>query len=337
MVEQTSGAGETICAACGKTNLPGMRFCGFCGAPLPVTKSEVLTEAPPVSAVPEVVTVPKSVEPVTAKPAIVPPPSVLPQSGQAGAGRPPAKPLGSEQDRERERLLSQANAFRVKGQITDARETLQKALLLAESLPMREQAPLYEQLGDLLLIEEKFDDALAAYTKAREFDPKRVVTERKFADASLQKAQATGKLSMSEALLRGDSLADLLASGELNGAGGRRNAGLAMFLSMIVPGFGQFYNGQLIKALILASVFVISLLVLMLSPERNDFFRDVTAIFALKTAKAGHPISPLTIFFALTCFGSWLFSLVDAPFSANKIRPAAEVVVSKVDKSGWEV
>jgi tetratricopeptide (TPR) repeat protein len=244
--------------------------------------------------------------------------------------------LSPEQERERERLISQATAFRVKGQITDARLTLQKALEFADTMTPQAQAPLFEQLGDLLQTEDMYDESLAAYARALELDPRRVSADRKHAEAALQKARASGKLSVNAALMRGDSVAELLVSGELGGNRGKRNAGMAMFLSMIVPGFGQFYNGEIIKAIILVGAFTISLLVLSLSPEKNVLFKDIVAVFALQGQRASFGISPLTTFFALVCVGTWLYSIVDAPFSAGKsgeIRSDGPIV----DKSGWEV
>ncbi|MDX1931819.1 MAG: zinc-ribbon domain-containing protein [Capsulimonadales bacterium] len=338
MAEALKPASETICNSCGKTNPAGMRFCGHCGAPIaapspgrpsaPVsaTPSPDPTEASPVAPVSPL---PPKNAPVLS-PKTAPPPGVAP----GGAQRPGVG--GNAAERERERLVSQATALRIKGQITDARLLLQKALELADGTPPSAQAPLYEQTGDLLLIEELYDEAIAAYARARELDPKRVSAERKYAEAALQQAQATGKLSINEALLRGDSVADLIASGELGGNRGKRNAGVAMLLSLIVPGFGQFYNGQIVKAFVLIGAFAISLLVLSLSPEKDNLFRDIAAIFAMQGGRASFALSPLTSFFALVCVGSWLYAIVDAPFNAGKSGDNGSGA-AKVDKSGWEV
>jgi tetratricopeptide (TPR) repeat protein len=246
----------------------------------------------------------------------------------------PADPIARE--RERERLLTQANALRVKGQITDAREMLQKALLYTQGVPPRDIAPIHEQIGDLFEVEERLEEAAAAYATAHELDPKRVTAEKKFATLSLRIAEKKSGQSLADAMLRGDSIADLVATGALGGAGGKRNAGVAMLLSAFCPGFGQIYNRQLIKGLILLGIFLFSLLILSLSAERESLFRSIIALFALKPGKMPHSISPLVVLFAVIAFAAWLYSIVDAPFFAGKAGATPEDR-PKIDKTGWEV
>lgn len=329
--EKQVPAGEAICNSCGKTNLAGMRFCGFCGSPLKTAEAAAVAATKPIIPPPSLPSKNGVQAPVAKPSAIVPPPSASPRTvgtGETG--------FSMSTPREWERLISQATAFRVKGQITDARETLQKALALAEGVPPTTLAPLYEQIGDLLLVEELYDDALAAFEHARTLDPKRISADKKHAEAALQKAEATGKLSLSAAMLRGDGVADIIASGELGENRGKRNAGFAMLLSALMPGFGQLYNGQMVKGLIIIGVFALSLLVLSLSPEKDALFHDIAAIFAMRGGKASFAVSPLTSFFAILCLGSWLYSIVDAPFSASKTHEN-DSGAAPIDKSGWEV
>jgi hypothetical protein len=109
-----------------------------------------------------------------------------------------------------------------------------------------------------------------------------------------------------------------------------------MLLSACFPGFGQIYNGQLVKGLILLGVYLFSLLILSLSPERDDLFRSIIALFALKPAKMAHSVSPLVVVFAVIAFATWVYSIVDAPFFAGKAG-AVRDERPQIDKSGWEV
>ena len=368
------GIKGNVCPTCGRGNPAGNRFCGFCGATLPVApmapppsvqpavpKPALETPVAPVPPITPVAPVSvavnaeaEKVEPTAAEiAALLAGTAKLPKSAPLKTGPNPPPPAPSrpvvarrapepsspplpipadpiQREREREKLLTQASAFRVKGLVTDARETLQQAVRFFEGRPPQEVAPIYEQIGDLLETEDFADEAMTAYGAAYELDPKRVSADRKKATLALNLATRRNPDAMSAALLRGESIADVLGEGPVT----RRNAGLAMFLSVVFPGFGQLYNAQIIKGLILLSIAVISLLVISLSADKDSLFRNIAALFALR--KGGAAPSPTMIFFTLAYLIAWLYSIVDAPFFSSKAG-GETVVKSTVDKSGWEV
>jgi hypothetical protein len=133
-------------------------------------------------------------------------------------------------------------------------------------------------------------------------------------------------------MLRGDGIGDLLAD---SARYGRRNAGFAMLLSLVVPGFGQFYNGQFRKGVLLLGIFALALLIISVSPDREEFATNFALTMSMKPLRGGN-VSILTISMAILAFGTWLYSLVDAPYYASKVSTES-VPGGPVDKSGWEV
>lgn len=338
---------ENRCAKCGKGNPPEMRFCGFCGSPLAAayaSNGTTDTEAasPPATSpangedLDRTQDVRKALAAATAA-AVTPPPVAAPALARPKTTTPPpvipADPAA--RDVERDRLMTQVNVFRARGQVTDAREILEKALLYAETSPPRERAPMLEELGDLLMLEEQFEAAAEKFQEAGAMDSSRTaLVERKYANARIALSDKEAEKRMGQAVLRDDSIGDILASDGLSGRSGRRNAGLAMTLSVVVPGFGQFYNGQFIKGAVLLGTFALSLLIISLSPDKENLFGNLAALFALKQGKIAGP-SPMIIAIAVVGFAAWLYSLVDAPFYANQTTDT-DKPLSVVDKSGWE-
>lgn len=285
------------CPACGKENPTGNRFCGQCGKALPLP-------SPPLPAPP-------------------PPPAPPP------AAAVPADPLARE--RELQRLLTLANVQRMRALVTDARRTLELARVLAETMAPPVAAPVHEAMGDLMAQEERWEQARDAYARGLECDPTRAGLEKKFAAVTVKLADEEALQRMGDALLRGGSLPELLAQQRA----GRRPAGLAMALSLILPGMGQFYTGHFIKGAVCLALFSLSLLTLAVSGQREAFLRTLVGFFQPAAAKGVGPVSPLLWAALLGVVATWLYALIDAPLSAGRVPPHA--AGPAVDKSGWEV
>ncbi len=356
-----NAAGTLFCGNCGAANPADMRFCGNCGkalvrvvapqAPTPnpspadgigeSTKSTVAAtdEGSFETPIPSPNSPPQSAgegaSTAVAVPAPTPVSAVTPAAPPKPSVAVPTDPMARE--RERDRLLTLANVQRMRGQTGDARQTLQNALHMAEG---KATAPIYELVGDLLASEEKYTDALAAYDQAHQADLARASAERKFATMTLRVADAKAERSIADAMLRGDSIADLMATGALESTGrGKRNAGMAMFLSMIMPGFGQFYNGQIVKGAILVGIFLADLLLIALTQDGEILTGKMVSILALSTGGkyVNKPFSPLGVFALIVLTGVWLYAIVDAPFMASKTSAMDEGGKPVVDKTGWEV
>ncbi len=334
-------AGETrFCPNCGQANPLGMRFCGHCGAPL-AAPGEVSEDAskPDINARP--VSPDSAIEPTqklesaaiagTAAPAALEPSVSIPARVSPLLAVPevevdvPADPIARE--RERDRLLSLATVQRMRAQILDARASLQKAIIMSAGMPGPQVAPIHEMLGDMLAAEERWEQAAASYEQAQILDPARSSTERKFGEMTLRIADEKAMAKLGGSFAEGSS--DAITSG----AQGKRNPGFAMILSLIVPGFGQFYNGQFIKGCICLGVFVIAMFLVSMTPD----IKALRCLFAPTAGCRGLTISPLTWFCVLAAGGSWLFSLIDAPMAASKTVDRSDPSAPIVDKSGWEV
>lgn len=313
-----------------------MRFCGFCGSPLaaayqnpPAEPAETAPpETPPVAAPVKAMPMKAAkdpVVPVAESKAPAPPVVEAPPPAPTTRAKPtiavPDSPIAREV--ERDKLMTMAGVQRARGQVTDARETLEKALVMAEGGSPREIAVIQEQIGELLMIEDDLEGAAAMFQEALKTDPSRVSAEKKYAAAQMEISDRQAEKRLGQKALQGDSMAEILTSGGLSGRAGRRNAGLAMILSL-VPGFGQFYNGQFAKGAMLLATFSLAMGILTFTSDGKNLMQSFAATIALHPGK-GAPVSPMTIAVGVIGFAAWLYSIVDAPFFASKTSEAVEV------------
>jgi tetratricopeptide (TPR) repeat protein len=223
---------------------------------------------------------------------------------------------------------------RVRGQLSEARGTVDTVLGLSEGLSDRELAPIHELRGDLLQAEGKWEEAQAAFEKAHTLDTERVGAEKKFAEATLRIGEAKAIASGSMLGLTGD------------GFGGPRRQhgtkpGIAVIASLFVPGFGQLVNGELVKAGICLGVFLLTLVALRLSPDSVVLFAKINALVAPNgpaAARALDPLSPLMIALLILLAANWVYSLFDAAAGASKAAESTSTNAPPAgDRSGWEV
>lgn len=320
MSAEDTATKPVFCANCGERNPRTNRFCGSCGTPI------VLPPEPTPQAV-------KAVGP--AEPATPPRPTVAPKPAPVAStvvlpANLPTDPLGRE--RELDRLLTTANVQRMRAQILPARKTLEQALLIAQMLTPVHAAPVHEQRGDMLAAEERWPEARAEYEQALALcDGNRPSAERKLAEITIRISDEEALQRLGGAL-RGDDLSDILSDPRT----GKRHAGLAMILS-IIPGFGQFYCGQFIKGAVLLAVFVVALLVISVAPEKLEYLKLVGATMTMQHYKATVP-AHLHVF-GFVAFASWLYSVVDAPFTAQRMSSddgPSFVATPMGNRSDWE-
>ena len=145
--------------------------------------------------------------------------------------------LGNELDPKRdeiERLLRTAHIHQVRGEREKAKTLLQQALELDA-----ENASVWELLGDYRREAEDWQGAHDAYKQAHELAPDNAAIERKYAEAVLQLTRQQEQYQQWERAIEGKGVGDTTAL--------PRNPGLAFLLSLLMPGVGQLYNGQLVK------------------------------------------------------------------------------------------
>lgn len=139
------------------------------------------------------------------------------------------------------RLLREANVFRMRGQFEQAEERCRAALEVAPA-----DSGVLEMLGDLLRDQEQVEKAAEQYRLALEQDPNRAALEKKYAELALAIAERQRQREMAQLLL--DNPAAFRTPKK------KKNVFIALILSGIWPGLGQFYiaEGLDVKGSILA-------------------------------------------------------------------------------------
>jgi hypothetical protein len=189
---------------------------------------------------------------------------------------------------EADRLLTSANIARRRGNFAEAERLCAEAIQL-----MPRDAAALEIYGDVLQGVGRVDDALYAYQRATEADSKRRSAEKKYAELMLLQNREID-------LLRQEYIP--------------RNPNVAVLLSAVGPGTGQIYNGDLLKGVVIAALFVMFIYTIFFTP------------YGLPHTRAGIPTS-LVLSIVGAC-AVYIFAIVDANLSARR---------GKIPKSGWDV
>jgi tetratricopeptide (TPR) repeat protein len=196
-----------------------------------------------------------------------------------------------------ERLLTQANIERMRGNFLAARRLIEQALQKAP-----ERADVHELLGDVYKAVGDLQNALECYRKARELDPKRRSAEEKFAATLLEINPPTVS----------DEIPFL-----------PKNPTFAVLLSALLPGAGQVYNEQWLKGIVMC---VVALLSLGYFLQFYHQIRSAATVFPtlgqvqqqLEQASVGEIL--LLLFAGLTAFCVWTWSILDAYNTARKFQ-----------------
>ncbi|MCW3100188.1 MAG: Tetratricopeptide repeat [Chthonomonadaceae bacterium] len=138
----------------------------------------------------------------------------------AGRSLPEFRESSVQEVRAAEALLRDANMLRRREKFVDAEAKCREAL---EMTPKDGSA--LEMLGDILQGVARIDEALAAYKRALEADPRRTSAEKKYADL----------------LMRQESWAGY------DPEAAPPNVRFSVLLSLCLPGAGQFFYGSYVK------------------------------------------------------------------------------------------
>lgn len=207
-----------------------------------------------------------------------------------------------EQEHEIERLLTLANIQRNRGQLTEAEDACRKAL---EISPRNVGA--LEMLGDILNDCGKFDMALCEYKSALGALPGNAVLETKIAKVILEIAEREREKAIAQDML--DNPHKYTAR--------RRNPLLALICSSVVPGLGQLYNGELVKAVIICGTFLLFILSYALFQPPYPQRIDNIQMFIIST-------NEFVLVLGMLAFIAYVYGLIDAPFAADKSSKAAK-------------
>ncbi|MFN4179417.1 MAG: tetratricopeptide repeat protein [Armatimonadota bacterium] len=195
-----------------------------------------------------------------------------------------------------ERLLTQANVERMRGNFLTAKRLLEQALQKAP-----ERADIHELLGDVYKAVGDLSTALECYKKARELDPTRRSVEEKFASTLLE----INPPAVPEEV-------PFLP----------KNPTLAVILSALLPGAGQVYNEQWLKGIAMCVVALLSLGYFL------QFYHQIRSATVMPTlsqvqqqleqASVGEIL--LLLFAGLLAFCIWTWSILDAYKTALKFQ-----------------
>jgi tetratricopeptide (TPR) repeat protein len=201
-----------------------------------------------------------------------------------------------ESDVRAESMLREAHVLRMRGQFAEAETKVRAAL---EVHP--ESVTGLEMLGDLLAEKGAREEAAAQYRRAMELAPGRAALEEKHARLALEMGEQQHQRAVAEMLLQNPRA--------LGNQPRRRNPIVAFLLSGLWPGFGQLYNQEYWKGLLMAGG---GLLTVLLGGD---------ALFRMLFAFTGSRVTPSasgTVFGVIfTCL--WIYSLIDAPVRAQKL------------------
>ncbi len=203
---------------------------------------------------------------------------------------------GSNGERELERLLAATNLHRLRGQLLEAEDACRKAL---EIKP--EDVSAREMLGDVLFEAGKLDSALGEYRSALELVPGKTSLETKFATLTLEIAERD----------RGKALAKDMLLNPRKYAIREKSPLLAFIYSAVVPGLGQFYNGEIIKACVVFGSFLLFILTCVFLQPPYPPGVDNVQMFLMCT-------SPAVLLFGLVFVLAYIYGVIDAPIVADR-------------------
>jgi len=193
---------------------------------------------------------------------------------------------------EAERLLTAANLARRRGRFGDAERSCLEAITLVPK-----DASALEMLGDILQELGRVDDAIACYKRATEADSARKSAERKYGELTLMQDPDIERLRQEYI---------------------PRNANVAVLFSALCPGAGQMYNGDQAKALIIALLALLCVIILGWTP------------LGFPGRATGGGVSMSLACFLLVAAAVYLYGVIDA-------ARGARATGSRSRKSGWEV
>lgn len=207
--------------------------------------------------------------------------------------------LTPEQDREIDRLLATANLFRMRGQLTEAEGKCREVLAIAPGdLVTR------EMLSDILWDSGKTDEALEEIREARKMAPDNASVEKKFAKYTLLVAEREREKAIALDMLDNPHKYAIHDS----------KPGSALLLA-IIPGMGQFYNGEMMKAYVIWGTQILFYLTWAI-PNAYPKVHSLAEFIASS--------NPLVLVTAILATLSYIYGMVDAPLYAAKLAKEKE-------------
>lgn len=206
-----------------------------------------------------------------------------------------------EQERELERLVALTNLQRVRSQWPEAEETCRKAVEIAPG-----DVAIREMMGDIFHELGKLDAALSEYRAAMDLAPDRPALETKFAKVTLEIGERQRERELARDMLENPKKYSARTKVPLT----------AMLASLFVPGLGQLYNGELVKAGIVFGAFL--LFVISVAAIPHTYPRNIMNISVLLNYT-----NPIVLLVGILAFLAWIYGIIDAPLAADKANKIA--------------
>lgn len=209
----------------------------------------------------------------------------------------PSDRLSPEQEREVERLVASANLHRMREQLGEAEDAARQALSISPG-----DVVIRELLADVLHESGKLDAALEEYKAAMRMTPDKPALEAKYAKVVLDIAERE----------REKAVARDMVENPKKYTARERNPGTAL-LWAIIPGMGQFYNGDLVKAGVIWGV----LIVFLISWTIPQSYIGVSSLsgFIART-------NPLVLVLGTLFLIAYFYGIIDAPITAERSSKA---------------
>jgi tetratricopeptide (TPR) repeat protein len=196
-----------------------------------------------------------------------------------------------------DRLLREANVYRMRRQLEQAEEACRAVIELAPG-----DVGALEMLGDLLRERDKLTEAAEQYRRALEAAPGRPSVEKKYAEVALEQAERQRLRDLAQLALDQPEL--------LRGSRRKLSVTTALLASLVWPGLGQFYvaEGIDLKGSILA------LLALLCSPGLMSLLQMMLVFMGARGVSGANGMAALGLLFVIIS----IYSIVDAVTQAQK-------------------
>jgi len=218
-----------------------------------------------------------------------------------------AEPTSTEIKIRVRELLGRATLLRARKERAEALKLAQEALTLDE-----ESWEGHELVGDLLMEMNRGEQALESYRRARELNKSRPALEEKMGRAALARASRLRTAEMSEALLQGTA----------KPFSAPRKPAVAALFSLVIPGLGQLYNGQVAKGIIFAAVFLLAFgfttmaVLAQVSPISSQGMLYAPRIDL--TGMLSGAFSGVNAIWSLLLLGIYIYAVADAGLTASR-------------------
>jgi TM2 domain-containing membrane protein YozV len=194
----------------------------------------------------------------------------------------------------------------MRGEYVEAEDLLCKAIELDDS-----RLDVRELMADMLYARGQLGTAAEEYKKILDADPKHAFVETKYAKVILEQSEADYEKRMAVEMLTNPQ----------KFAEPPRHPLLAFILSAVVPGLGQLYNKEIVKAAIIVGTILLSALILALCPiETGNLLKGFSTVLnpSIADSKQKLIVGPFVTLAAGVIMFVYIYAIIDAPIAAAK-------------------